>query len=140
VLVPRRDYVLKDRGWFFVTEWDARLDVALEPLPVEPGLSATCNSSGACTIVLPASPRDFCVPRLLRVAPAGILVSDVKHVQAPVGNGAVLVSFDVDPATRGATQFLVHLCHSNVDAAGAGAVQSHWAITSDPIRVPASRL
>jgi hypothetical protein len=105
VAVPNRDFVLRPRSWFYVTEWDADLSVALVPLPAGRGIPLECDSR-RCHTRIPGSYRDSCWPVLVAIEPSRVRVlqptlqpdavrESVQWIGRLAGNGAWEVEFSL---------------------------------------------
>ena len=130
VAVPGRDFALEPRGFFWVTEWDAQLEVDLEPVPSTPGIVPRCSAPpGMCHVVLPQGPFDHCQALAVDVRSAGPTVAGLRGKVDPVGHGAVRLSFDAEG--RLGSQ-VVWWCHGEPHGNGN---QARFVVVTDPADV-----
>jgi hypothetical protein len=77
--------MLKARGWFYVTDWDARFEAVLEREAPDAHdvLQATCRDD-ACTVIVPDAEGLSCMPYLIAVGES-VSVHAAKPVSRVTG-------------------------------------------------------
>ena len=113
VAVPTKDFKTHGHGVCFVTEWDAELELALSPLPKEPGLTAKCEAR-RCELVTDADSKDACVGYLAEFGPSHATLLPVadRTKTEPAGQGALRLIFEIpEQGPEKSERFYIGLCY-----------------------------